>query len=320
MHVGTQQFSTEDEDLEYLARHGVFNKNENNITFHREYGWDVEELSAKKEKCARFGIDMEMVALPIAGLNVNGGQVPNYMLGNYEEGDKEIELVCNMVRQASEAGIPAIKYYLCEMENQRTESDPPGRGGSIYSTWDLEKAKDRPARYDEPVTAEMNWARITYFLERVIPVATECKVPHGLPSLRPVAAARLPLRRPRARRLRWFQAVHRDLPQPLSWRQSLPWLYGGEFAGSPQRGAGHHPLPRLTQQDLPLPLPQHRGRAEQVPGGLARRGRDEHAPQHAGAQGGRLRSHVRARPRAGAQGTGQLPPGLRPTSSATSRP
>ena len=114
MHVGTQQFSTADEDLEYLARHGVFNKNENNITFHREYGWDVEELAAKKEKCARFGIEMEMVALPIAQFNVDGGQVPNYMLGNYEEGDKEIELVCNMVRQAAEAGIPAIKYYLCE--------------------------------------------------------------------------------------------------------------------------------------------------------------------------------------------------------------
>ena len=98
------------------------------------------------------------------------------MLGNYDEGDQEIELVCNMVRQAAEAGIPAVKYFLCEMENQRTESNPPGRGGSTYSTWDLEKAKDREPRYEEPVSAETNWERITYFLERVIPVATECKV------------------------------------------------------------------------------------------------------------------------------------------------
>ena len=176
MHVGTQQFTTSDEDLEYLARHGVFNKNENFITFHREYGWDVEELVAKKEKCARFGINMEMVALPIAQFNVNGEAVPNFMMGNYEEGDKEIELVINMVRQAAEAGIPAIKYYLCALENQRTESTPPGRGGSIYSTWDLEKADADTPRYDKPVTAEENWRRITYFLERVIPVATECKI------------------------------------------------------------------------------------------------------------------------------------------------
>jgi mannonate dehydratase len=176
MHVGTQQFTTSDEDLEFLARHGVTAKNENHITFHREYGWEVEELAEKRQKCARFGIDLEMVAIPLARLNVAGGGVPNFMLGNQEEGDREIELVCNMVRQAAAAGIPAVKYYLCEMENQRTESKPPGRGGSIYSTWDLEEAKDRELRYDKPVTAETNWARITYFLERVIPVATECQV------------------------------------------------------------------------------------------------------------------------------------------------
>ena len=176
MHVGTQQFNTSDTDLEYLARHGVFNKNENFITFHRAYGWDVAELVEKKGKCAQFGIDMEMVRLPTSLLNVNGGEIPNFMLGNYEEGDKEIDLVCDMIRQAAEAGIPAVKYLLCEMEHQRTESEPPGRGGSIYSTWDLEEAKDREPRFETPVTAEMNWERITYFLERVIPVATECKV------------------------------------------------------------------------------------------------------------------------------------------------
>ena len=176
MHVGTQQFNTSDEDLEYLARHGVFNKNENFITFHREYGWDVAELKQKRQKCARFGVDMEMVAIPIARLNASGGEIPDYMLGNREEGDREIELVCNMIRQAAEAGIPAVKYYLCAMENQRTESTPPGRGNSVYSTWDLEKAKDRGPRFEKPVTAEMNWERITYFLERVVPVAEECRV------------------------------------------------------------------------------------------------------------------------------------------------
>ena len=175
MHAGTQQFSTSEHDLEYLARHGVTAKNENNITFHREYGWDVKELVEKKEQCAKFGIDMEMVALPVQKMNINGGEIPNYMLGNRAEGDREIELVCNMIRQASEAGIPAIKYFLCEMETQRTESIPLGRGNSRYSTWDLENADDTP-RYDEPLSAETNWERITYYLERVVPVAEDCKV------------------------------------------------------------------------------------------------------------------------------------------------
>ena len=176
MHVGTQQFDTSDRDLQYLARHGVAHKNENHITFHRDYGWDVDELSQKREKCARFGVDMEMVALPIAQLNVDGGGIPNYMLGNRDAGDREIELVCNMIRAAAQAGIPAVKYYLCAIENQRTESEPPGRGGSRYSTWDLEKAGGQEPRFEKAVTAEINWERITYFLERVIPVASECKV------------------------------------------------------------------------------------------------------------------------------------------------
>ncbi len=179
MHVGTQRFTTSDEHLEFLARHGVNNmavNNANDIPFHREIGWDVEELAGEKEKCKRYGIDLEMVALPVQALNEDEGQVPNYMLGNWEEGEKEIELVCKMVRAAGDAGIPAIKYFLCEMENQRTESIPPGRGGSSYSTWDLSKADADTPRYDRPVTAEENWERVTFFLERVIPVATECKV------------------------------------------------------------------------------------------------------------------------------------------------
>jgi len=77
---------------------------------------------------------MEIIAIPVAHLKANGGAIPNFRLGNYAEGDKEIELICNMVRQAAKAGIPAIKYYLCAIDNQRTASEPAGRGGFIYST------------------------------------------------------------------------------------------------------------------------------------------------------------------------------------------
>ncbi len=176
MHVGTQRFDTTDEHLSFLARHGVNSMAANDITFHRDRGWDAEELAAKRDKCARYGVDLEMVALPLHQFNEDGGSVPNYMLGNWKKGEKEIERVCRMVRATSEAGIPAIKYFLCEMENQRTESVPLGRGGVRYSTWDLSKADSGTPRYDQPVTAEENWKRVTFFLERVIPVAEECKV------------------------------------------------------------------------------------------------------------------------------------------------
>lgn len=192
MHVGTQRFTTSDEHLAFLVRHGVNSMAVNDITFSHDYGWDVEELAKKREKCAGYGIDMEMVALPIHRFNVDGGSVPNYMLGNREKGDKEIDLVCRMVRATADAGIPAIKYFLCEMENQRTESVPPGRGGARYSTWDLSKADADTPRYDKPVTAEENWARVTHFLERVIPVAEPRATARRTRELR--AGVRLPVR------------------------------------------------------------------------------------------------------------------------------
>ena len=119
---------------------------------------------------------MEMAALPLHQLSDDGESVPHYMRGNFEKGDREIELICKMIRAAGEAGIPAIKYFLCEMENQRVPSDPPGRGGVRYSTWDLAKADADKPRWAGPVPAAQNWERVTHFLERVIPVAEESKV------------------------------------------------------------------------------------------------------------------------------------------------
>lgn len=176
MHVGTQRFEVNDEHLSFLARQGVNAMAINEITFHRDIGWNVEELAAKKARAAEFGVDVEMAALPLHALSDDGEWVPHYMRGNWEKGEKEVDLVCKMVRAAGEAGIPAIKYFLCEMENQRTESVPLGRGDVRYSTWDLSKADADVQRWNERVTVEQNWERVTFFLERVIPVAEECKV------------------------------------------------------------------------------------------------------------------------------------------------
>jgi mannonate dehydratase len=56
-------------------------------------------------------------------------------------------------------------------------ADTPGRGGTRLSTWRLAEAKEDPALTAAGVvTAEASWERITYFLERVVPVATEHKI------------------------------------------------------------------------------------------------------------------------------------------------
>jgi mannonate dehydratase len=52
-----------------------------------------------------------------------------------------------------------------------------GRGGARYSTFVYAGAKqDPPLTEAGPVNADLYWERITYFLERVVPVAAEHKV------------------------------------------------------------------------------------------------------------------------------------------------
>src|SRR5438445_7760735 len=53
----------------------------------------------------------------------------------------------------------------------------PGRGDAMYSAWNLKAAHPpTPLTRAGVVTADRFWERITYFLERVIPVAEEYKV------------------------------------------------------------------------------------------------------------------------------------------------
>jgi mannonate dehydratase len=69
-----------------------------------------------------------------------------------------------------------VKYNMTILGVVRTESTP-GRGGSTYSTFVYDKAKQEPPLTEAGrVTEEMSWERITYFLKRVVPVAEEYKV------------------------------------------------------------------------------------------------------------------------------------------------
>ena len=82
-----------------------------------------------------------------------------------------------------------VKYNMTILGVVRSAVSP-GRGGAKYSTFNYAQAKqDPPLTEAGPVSAEMMWDRITYFLKRVVPVAEENKVriachPHdpGMPA------------------------------------------------------------------------------------------------------------------------------------------
>jgi mannonate dehydratase len=98
------------------------------------------------------------------------------MLAESPERDRDIEDLQNLIRNCAAAGIPAIKYNLSILGVLRT-SQSPGRGDAAYSTWHLRDAHpDPPLTRAGRVDADAFWERITYFLERVIPVAEEYRI------------------------------------------------------------------------------------------------------------------------------------------------
>jgi mannonate dehydratase len=101
--------------------------------------------------------------------------MPSIMMGKPDR-DRDIEKCQQIIRDASKASIPAVKYNMTVLGVLSTEAEK-GRGGNMQRSWDLSKAKqDPPLTEAGPSGADVMWERITYFLERMVPVAAEYKV------------------------------------------------------------------------------------------------------------------------------------------------
>jgi mannonate dehydratase len=177
MYVGTQSGPTTPEMLQYFKRHGV-----NNICGYppdpgRRGYWTVEELARTRDLCEQHAITLDMVALPfLSSSHIDRERRGAIMLGQSPERDRDIEHIQKMIEACATVGIPAFKYNMSLLGVLRTQPTP-GRGGSSYSTWRLAEAKeDPPLTRAGRVTDEIFWKRITYFLDRVIPVCNQYKI------------------------------------------------------------------------------------------------------------------------------------------------
>ena len=175
MKVGTQHDSS-DEVLRVMAALGVNHICSRLPSTRLDDHWSVEGLTRLRERVESFGIALDMAPLPLSSNAIARAENPNILLGKSPERDREIDDICQMIRNASRAGIPSLKYNLTILGVVRTPNTP-GRGGARYSTFVYDEAsQDPPLTEAGPVGADAYWERITYFLERVIPVAEEYKV------------------------------------------------------------------------------------------------------------------------------------------------
>jgi mannonate dehydratase len=138
--------------------------------------WSVEALSRRRERVESFGLTLDMIPLPLSSSEISRSENPAILLGREPDRRRQIDDICQMIRNASRAGIPAVKYNLTLIGIPRT-APTRGRGGARYSTFVYAGAPQAPPLTEAgPVNADLYWERITHFLERVVPVAAEHKV------------------------------------------------------------------------------------------------------------------------------------------------
>ncbi len=173
MYVGTQlggsQFSAVgDSYLRQLAQLGV--KHVCIDPVDNPHQWTRDVLARHIERLDAAGLVLDMVQLPLPSSGIDTHQSPGIMLG-LPERDREIDSICRIIEALGALGVRGAKYNLNILGIPRTESER-GRGGALLSTFRHdETSNDDELTIAGRVDAETFWERITYFLERVVPVA-----------------------------------------------------------------------------------------------------------------------------------------------------
>jgi mannonate dehydratase len=175
MKVATQHGDS-DAILRVLAGFGVVHICSQLPSARMDAAWSVEGLTRLRERVESFGLTLDMVPLPLSSSEISRSENPAILLAQAPERDRQIDDLCQMIRNTAQAGIPSVKYNLSIIGIPRTGSTT-GRGGARYSTFVYADAKQEPSlTVAGPIDADTYWERITYFLQRVVPVAEEYRV------------------------------------------------------------------------------------------------------------------------------------------------
>jgi mannonate dehydratase len=179
MKVGCQSGGTTKENLEFKARHGVFNIDGGSPKYIPGKGWDLEDSLRKKEACEKYGISLDAYHLPLTSDGIDKIAVPNIMLGKSPARDREIEEIQQMITVAGKTGVGCLNYNTIILPILRTGLTlDPKRGNASYLTWNYQEAikKNEGLTVAGIVTVDQMFERITYLLDRILPVAEEYKV------------------------------------------------------------------------------------------------------------------------------------------------
>jgi mannonate dehydratase len=175
--LGCQSGPATDDHFAFFARYGVNNICARAPVSDGRLHSTVAELTDLKGMAERHGLSLDIldpVMLPSS--HIDRERNPAIMLGESPQRDRDIEQFQQLIRNCAEAGIPCIKYNQSILGVLRT-GEVEGRGGAVFGEWNATEARpDTPLTRAGIVSEDAFWERITYFLERVVPVANEYRV------------------------------------------------------------------------------------------------------------------------------------------------
>jgi mannonate dehydratase len=173
VYLGTQLKVRDDSDYRVWAQLGV--RHVCADPDGNPHHWSLDVLNRHREMVEKFGLVLDMVQLPMNSRPIEEQESPDVLTAGPDR-DRQLDSICALIERLAKAGIPAAKYNLNIIGIPRTKHSI-GRGGSRNESFRWAEA-DQNAKpgIAGVVDPEENWARIEYFLKRVVPVATANKV------------------------------------------------------------------------------------------------------------------------------------------------
>ena len=260
MKLGDQTAPTNETHLKYLARYGVAS-----ICGYPEIEGDrlyatVDELKRMKDLAAKYGISVDCIAPPFLASSSHrqrkasrhhAGAKPGARPRHRAVADHDQEL------RAGRHSLHQVQHEHSGRAAHRAHAGPRRRACTTTGS-SRKRIPKRRSRKAGVVNADAFWERITYFLDRVIPVANEYKIrmachpqdpgvpPEGYQGVNRVLGTIDGLKK--------FVTIQESPYHGLNFCQGT---VSEDLAESERGDLRRHPLLRHAQEDLQRALPQH---------------------------------------------------------------
>src|SRR5712692_1602579 len=137
MHIGTQHLGGVDwPQYQALSQLGVTHVSADPPGDWRT--WTADVLGDFKARLAELGVSLDIVMLPFGSSAAPLNGAPLVFLGPPDDRDREIDQICELIRDLSMAGIGAARYNTAILGHIRT-ADRLGRGGARLSSFEYPK-------------------------------------------------------------------------------------------------------------------------------------------------------------------------------------